>query len=384
MSFGVYFHIPYCLQRCTYCDFATYVFSEILAPADYVKLVLKEMDQRQHLFPARAMDTLYFGGGTPSLLEPALLEKLILHLETLGFSRAPGMEMTIEINPATLTPEKIEQYISLGFNRFSVGAQSFNNNLLKSVNRQHSANDTRETLNLLQKHNLNYNFDILFALPGQTLEDLALDLKVVGEYLPPHISPYCLTVPEGHPLSKGRPLEDQQVEMFHMIERSLGDLGYNRYEISNFSLPGKESRHNSLYWEDQEYWGIGLSAHSYSKSSKWGHRFWNASNIKEYERQISTTSPFPAAQEEFLEMHQALTDFCHTSLRMRKGLSEEKLRAKFPDSASLPVISRLNSLFTKGWVRNDDQHWTLTPQGVLLSNLVFQELTFLANELSAD
>ncbi len=342
------------------------------------------MDQRQHLFPARAMDTLYFGGGTPSLLEPALLEKLILHLETLGFSRAPGMEMTIEINPATLTPEKIEQYISLGFNRFSVGAQSFNNNLLKSVNRQHSANDTRETLNLLQKHNLNYNFDILFALPGQTLEDLALDLKVVGEYLPPHISPYCLTVPEGHPLSKGRPLEDQQVEMFHMIERSLGDLGYNRYEISNFSLPGKESRHNSLYWEDQEYWGIGLSAHSYSKSSKWGHRFWNASNIKEYERQISTTSPFPAAQEEFLEMHQALTDFCHTSLRMRKGLSEEKLRAKFPDSASLPVISRLNSLFTKGWVRNDDQHWTLTPQGVLLSNLVFQELTFLANELSAD
>ncbi len=135
MSFGVYFHIPYCLQRCSYCDFATYEKSQILPPEQYVELVKSEINQKQHYFSNRKLDTIYFGGGTPSLLSPELILSLISELEKHGFSRGPETEVTLEINPATLTPQKIEAYLRGGFNRFSVGAQTFDDALLKMVKR---------------------------------------------------------------------------------------------------------------------------------------------------------------------------------------------------------------------------------------------------------
>lgn len=343
-QFGIYIHIPYCIQRCSYCDFATYVQSEILAPAKYVELVKREIPLRKHYFgfnneTVKNLSTLYFGGGTPSLIDSQLIVDLITELNKHGFVTRPDTEITLEINPATVDERKLEHYLSAGVNRFSVGAQTFHDRLLKMVKREHNSKQTLQTLDLLKKYKLNFSFDLLFALPTQTLEELKSDVDTAVEIGSKHISPYCLTVPESHPLSKNRPLDDEQLEMFNIIHQRLTAKNFNRYEISNYSLPGYESRHNQLYWQDQPYWGLGLSAHSYSKTTKYGHRFWNPNNINIYETQIQQNlSELSAEQIEILNQHQALTDFCHTSLRIAEGISLSQLTEKFDSKIANRVL----------------------------------------------
>lgn len=391
MSFGIYVHIPYCIQRCTYCDFATYEQFKILPPQKYVELLFEEIRQKKGYYPARPIDTLYFGGGTPSLIPSELIVAIIQELAKHGFTTGPQTEITIEINPATVDEKKLAMYLSAGVNRFSVGAQTFEDRLLKMVHREHNAQQTLDTLALLRRHNLNFSFDILFALPSQTLEGLTRDVDIAIEQGAKHISPYCLTVPEGHPLSKGRPIEDDQVSMFELISDRLKSRGFHQYEISNFSLPGFESRHNILYWADEEYWGLGLSAHSYSKAAPWGLRYWNLSNINEYEKQIlsfsgktfsSPAEQLPEAQYEALDKHQSLTDFCHTSLRMLQGLDPAKLTTKFSTETAEKVFKILRRLQDHNWLQiNDKGHWSLTKEGVLISNQIFAQLTFLEGEI---
>lgn len=391
MALGVYFHIPYCLQRCTYCDFATYEFSKILPPKDYVQLVLAEMNQKAKYYQPRLLDTIYFGGGTPSLIDPQLILALIQGLEKLGFKTRPNTEMTIEINPATINEDKLKQYLDFGINRFSVGAQTFDNQLLKMVNREHNAQQTLETLELLAKHGLNFSFDILFALPHQTFAGLQKDVDIAIQQGASHISPYCLTVPSGHPLSKNRPPEDEQVDMFDFIREQLVKNGFAQYEISNFSKPGFESRHNLLYWTDQEYWGLGLSAHSYLKNSAYGTRFWNLNNIQNYQDQIrhfeekifsSPDQHLPPDQFEILEKHQALTDFCYTSLRTSQGLDLIHLKNKFDQATADLVIQVLKNQIHNDYIKWHNHSVLLTDAGNIASNLVFEKLTFLKSDLS--
>lgn len=392
MAFGVYIHIPYCLQRCTYCDFATYERSKIMPTDDYVELVKQEIRTRRSGISATEVDTIYFGGGTPSLLSPAQIISLIQALENEGLKRSPGCEVTIEINPATLSKTAVRELMEFGVNRFSVGAQTFDDALLKSVHREHNAEQTRSTLALLAELKVNYSADLLFALPGQSFETLERDVREMLDFRPPHISPYCLTVPEGHALSKGRPLDEVQLDMFRHIDQQLVAAGYERYEVSNYALPGFHSRHNSLYWNDQPYWGLGLSAHSFLKDHLWGVRFWNAANIHVYQQQILNAgskawptpySGLPPEQKETLAPHEALTDFCHTSLRTVRGLDQNQLRAKFGDAGWLLVSGPLAKLQAEGLVAFQDQRWQLSGEGVFVSNTVFRELTFLANEWNA-
>jgi oxygen-independent coproporphyrinogen III oxidase len=397
MPFGIYIHIPYCLQRCTYCDFATYVHSEIMPSNNYISLIKKEIDVRasswkQNNQAERPLTSIYFGGGTPSLLPAHEIVSIISWIEKAGFSCGPETEITIEINPATVSEEKLIAYLKAGINRFSVGAQSFDDALLKSVNREHNSEQTRETLRLLKSYNVNYSFDLLFGLPKQRLDQLKVDLDHVLGFRPPHISPYYLTVPEGHVLSKNRPEEDVQIEMFEMISNTLCQAGYNLYEISNLSLPGFESKHNELYWQDEEYWGIGLSAHSYSKKQRWGERFWNATSIKAYENQVEKMqesvwrTPYEGLdqnQVEILQPHQSLTDFCHISLRRTVGMSRAQLTAKFGEKMTTNVEQLLLPLIGRGLVETSDANsWRLTAKGRLVSNQVFQDLTFLAQDFS--
>ncbi|ASD62127.1 radical SAM family heme chaperone HemW [Bdellovibrio bacteriovorus] len=390
MAFGVYIHIPYCIQRCTYCDFATYEQSKILPPDQYVELLFKEIRQKHRYYTPQSLDTIYFGGGTPSLIPANLIVAIIKELGRYGFTTRPDTEITIEINPATVSKEKLKTYLDNGINRFSVGAQTFDDRLLKMVHREHSAKQTLETLDLLRAHGVNFSFDILFALPSQTVEGLRRDVEIAVEQGAKHISPYCLTVPDGHPLSKGRPIDDEQVEMFDIIADELTRKGFQQYEISNFALPGFESRHNMLYWVDEPYWSLGLSAHSYSKESAWGTRYWNINSINEYQKQIlafdgqefdSPVRHLPSNQVEVLEMHQALTDFCHTSMRLMRGLNVGQLQAKFPQNVSEKVLQIMKNLEEKSWIRHDNGHWSLTREGLVLSNRVFQELTFLQEDL---
>ncbi|MBY0385846.1 radical SAM family heme chaperone HemW [bacterium] len=324
--FGLYVHIPYCLQRCRYCDFATYVYDQILSPEKYVELLISELKAKSPLFSRQTLRSIYFGGGTPSLLDSSLILTLLDHIAKTGLQISRETEITLEINPATLNKEKISHLVSGGVNRFSVGAQTFNDSLLIDAGRKHSSLDTRQTLDLLCDLNVNYSFDLLFALPKQTLSDLEKDLRVIESYSPPHLSAYCLTVPEGHPMSFQRPHDDQQIEMFKMIESSLKQQNILRYEISNFAKMGAESKHNLLYWCDDDYVGLGLSAHSYLKNaSTWGARFWNPSSIEKYQEAVlaQTKNPLEDLEKiqclEILSEKDSLFDFCHTALRLEKG-----------------------------------------------------------------
>ena len=385
-SFGIYVHVPYCLQRCTYCDFATYVHDQIMPPSDYFALLSQEIQTRSQSIRSvvgTTLDTVYFGGGTPSLVPAELITGVLEQLQRSGFELAPNCEMTLEINPATVDPHKMDVYQRAGINRFSVGAQTFNDVLLKSVHREHNSEQTRQTLNLLKSRGVNYSFDVLFALPGQTLEILESDLHEVLDFRPHHVSPYCLTVPEGHVLAARRPEEEIQIQMFDKIHSVLSSAGFDRYEISNYARDGFESRHNNLYWRDFSYWGIGLSAHSYLADLKM--RFWNPNPITAYASQIneSRKAPLdlPETQIEVLGVHQSLTDFCHTSLRLKRGLVKEEVKGKF----GFEILSRLDAilthLHTEGLVQSTSMNWSLTDKGVLLSNQVFGALTFLKGEL---
>jgi oxygen-independent coproporphyrinogen III oxidase len=384
-KFGIYIHIPYCLQRCTYCDFATYVFSEILPPEKYVSLVKAEIQHRSGIFNPHkkqiALSTVYFGGGTPSLIPAELIVDLISELAKHGFTTGPQTEITIEINPATVDEKKLNTYLSNGVNRFSVGAQTFSDKHLKAVHREHNSKQTIQTLDLLKKYSLNFSFDLLFALPHQTIDELKYDVEKSVEMGASHISPYCLTVPEGHPLAKNRPLDSDQVEMFGFIHERLTQSGFDRYEISNYSKPNFESKHNLLYWTDQNYWGLGLSAHSYRKDideSSWGQRFWNASNINLYEKEILSKQGLPIENQiERLKKNQSLTDFCHTALRLKNGINLQKLTTKFGNDQLFEVLSISEKLVSRNLLIQNKGHLYLTQEGILISNQVFEEFTFL-------
>lgn len=396
MLFGVYFHIPYCIQRCTYCDFATYEQSQILPPDNYTQLVVKEIAAKKDLFlqgaSSRKVNTIFFGGGTPSLFS---IENIVLLLESLsreGFDYGPDAEMTIEINPGTVDEKKLNQYLELGFNRFSLGAQTFNQKHLTRVHREHSVQQTLDSLDLFKRYKLNFNFDILFGLPHQSLDELIYDVQQAVGLGSTHVSPYYLTVPDGHPLSKNRPEEDAQVMMFDIIESELLKSGFYRYEISNYAKPGFESKHNLLYWTDQEYAGFGLSSHSYVKNNfasktPWGSRFWNPNNIKIYEKEISDlatkkdfkyTSPFDfeAKYFEVLAENQSLTDFCHTSLRIAQGIDLSLLKAKFSAPFYEQVVNKLKDLNANGLLEPTPRGFALSAKGKMISNFIFQRLTF--------
>lgn len=390
MAFGIYIHIPHCLQVCPYCDFTKYELGKILPPKDYVDLILEEIRTRSDDIGPRDLQTLYFGGGTPSLLEPNLMLALLTELANHGFRLRTDAEFTIEVNPGTIDEAKLDAFLALGANRFSVGAQTFNSRLLSLAGRKHTVEHTHDTLALLKSKRANFTLDLLFALPTQTIAELEADIDRALAFGPAHVSTYYLTVPPHHPMAAGRASDDEQAAMFELLEFRLQQAGYNRYEISSYAKPGFESRHNRLYWTDEEYWGLGVSAHSFLKRGPWGLRFWNPTALPAYQKQIRGQSgPFtietslPSAQREPLQKHEALTDFCHVRLRMIQGMDENALRLKFGENQSREVILRLRELASRGLVEFTTPYWRLSPRGRLLTNLVFADLTFLSEDLVA-
>lgn len=385
MRFGVYVHIPYCLQKCSYCDFAKYLASETIAQSSYVDLLEREIRCRGHYFSNRTVETVFFGGGTPSLLEIDDLTRILASLRN-QFKFSPDAEITLEVNPATLTEQKLADCQKIGINRYSLGLQTFDDQILKRVGRLHSANETRESIRMLQRASVNYSVDLLFALPGQTNDLLQKDLAEILEARPPHISTYCLTIPESHPLNHSRPSEDHQLEMFSQIDVALRKNGYDQYEISNYCLENRESRHNQLYWDDSEYWGIGLSSHSFFHLSKWGVRFWNHRQMQSYQDWVNSpqlgTSPnptddLPSQSLETLSQAEACFDYCHTALRTSRGLNLGLVEEKFGIEVAQKILRSLQPEVERGLaVQFEPGRFRLTPNGVLLSNQVFEALGF--------
>ena len=386
MAAGVYLHIPFCKSRCSYCDFATDVWRNDKAVQRYVDALCVEIAggnptdregveqrQRQRHTPAIApvsacVDAIYFGGGTPSLLKPRQVEE-ILNAIHLKFEISKNAEITMEMNPATVTPESLAAYRSLGVNRASFGVQTFNDRHLKLLARGHDANDARETFQMLCDAGFdNISFDLIAGLPGQTLDDWQRNLGEAMAMQPEHLSLYLLEIHEGTPLAEqvrsGRrpsPDEDLAAEMYEMMLDRLAEVGYEQYEISNFAKPGFESRHNTKYWRLEPVYGFGVSAHSFDGIQRY-------SNERDTNKYVDRIENFSSA-EVFREPIDAASEFAFLGLRLNEGVD----LAAYQDKFLVDLKPKVIELEKTGLVEISRGRMRLTRRGMLFSNEVFAE-----------
>lgn len=368
MSVGIYLHIPFCKSRCSYCDFATDVYRNEQIVERYVDALCAEIPGTTgETFVA---DTIYFGGGTPSLLEPRQVEQILktVHFE---FDVAAGAEITMEMNPATVTAESLGSYRSLGVNRASFGVQTFNDRDLKLLARGHDANDARETFKLLREKGFdNISFDLIAGLPDQTLDDWERNLDEAVSMQPEHLSLYLLEIHEGTPLgnqlrSGRRPMPDEELaaEMYELMIDRLAAAGYNQYEISNFSKPGFEARHNTKYWRLDPVFAFGVSAHSFDGFQRY-------SNERDTVKYMQRVEDFCTAEV----MHERIdtaSEFIFLGLRLNKGIDLAIYRKRFGLDIEEKYKSELNRLTDAELIELSGGNLRLTQKGILFSNEVF-------------
>ncbi len=371
---GVYIHIPFCRTRCSYCDFATGAYEGALAAA-YVRAVSAEIKNfRQPEQPTSEVDTIYFGGGTPSLLSPAQVEQILEAVHT-RFRVKTGAEVTMEMNPGTVTPEVLREFRGLGVNRASFGAQTFDDEELRRLGRTHTAGDVRRTIDYLREAGFdNTSFDLIAGLPAQTLEAWERNLDEALKLRPEHLSFYLLEVHEGTPLAaqikRGQqPVPDDDVAalMYRLMLDTAAAAGYEHYEISNLCLPGYESRHNSKYWTGEPVYGFGCSAHSYDgKRTRWS----NERDAARYVELIETKSDAVIETEELNEQN-VRGEAVFLGLRLMRGVDLREYRSRFGVDLREEYATDLERLSEAGLIEIDEELMKLTRNGVLLSNEVF-------------
>ncbi|MBC7930250.1 MAG: radical SAM family heme chaperone HemW [Rubrivivax sp.] len=373
---GVYIHIPFCRARCSYCDFATGAYESALADA-YVRALAREIEafDRGAGGERAEVDTVYFGGGTPSLLTPAQAAR-ILDAVRRRFHVAPDAEVTMEMNPGTVTPEALRDFRAAGVNRASFGAQTFDDAELKRLGRTHTADDTRRTLSLLRDAGFdNISFDLIAGLPEQTLDAWERNLGEALKLRPEHLSLYLLEVHEGTPLAEqirqGRyaaPDSDTAAEMYRRVVEQTGSAGYEQYEISNFSLPGRESRHNMKYWTGAPYFGFGCSAHSFDGE---GARWSNERDARAYVELIEEKGNAVATRDT-LDASERSAEALFLGLRLlARGVNLAEHRARFRRDVLTEYADDLARFSDAGLIELDGDVLRLTPAGALLSNEVF-------------
>lgn len=369
---GIYIHIPFCRARCSYCDFATGTYKAALAER-YVRALVAEINTTQ-LCTDSDVDTIYFGGGTPSLLTPAQLES-ILEAVHARFRVARGPEVTMELNPGTVTPETLRAYRVLGVNRASFGLQTFDDEQLRRLGRTHTAADARQTLASLRAAGFtNISFDLIAGLPGQTLEQWAHNMNEALALRPEHLSLYLLEVHEGTPLAdqlrRGlwpQPDADTAAEMYRLLLARTRAAGYEHYEISNFCRPGHEARHNLKYWTGAPYYGFGCSAHSFD-----GARLRRA-NERDTARYVELIETGGSAIVETAELdeREASAESLFLGLRLLRGVNLAEHRTHFKTDVRTEHADDLARFAAAGLIELQDEQLRLTPTGVLLSNEVF-------------
>ncbi len=277
---GVYIHVPFCKQKCSYCDFASYP-REIGKAEAYFACLYKELRARSLELKDKEFSTLYFGGGTPSFVEPKYIYGAVKQVLTC-FNLSKNAEITLEVNPGTIDEQKLKVYKNAGINRFSIGLQTANDKTLYSINRIHTASDFKTAVELLKDFNV--SVDVMIGLPGESLEDVKNTLDLATSYSQvKHVSVYALKAEEGTPmftryLNGELPSDDEVADIYDFVVKYLEDKGYNRYEVSNFAKPGYESKHNKNYWARGEYIGVGVGASSFIND----RRFTNTESIDEY------------------------------------------------------------------------------------------------------
>jgi len=379
---GVYIHIPFCRSRCSYCDFATGMYEGALAER-YVAVIISEIENWREVEAPGPVDTVYFGGGTPSLLAPAQIESILTAVRS-RFEIVAGAEITLEINPGdggasrAAKQQNLSSLRRLGVNRASFGAQTFDDRDLKQLGRTHSAADISKTFQQLRHAGFaNLNFDLIAGLPGQTLAGWQRNLEQALTLRPEHLSLYLLDVHEGTPLADQiragmRPQTDDDLagEMYAIMIEQVCAAGYEHYEISNFCLPGFASRHNTKYWAGAPYYGFGNSAHSYD-----GHRrrWANERDTMKYVRMIEKDES-PVAERTKLDEEDARSESIFLGLRLMRGIDLKNYQARFGRDLREQYNGELHRLSAAGLIAIDEDLLKLTTRGALLSNEVFAAL----------
>ncbi len=373
-SLGIYIHIPFCRSKCEYCDFYSLggarnkeLFTQ------YQKALADHFKEAGKRAPDHVVDTVYFGGGTPSFFGA---DRLCEVLGELGkrFHIAKDAEITLEANPDSLTVNGLNRLKRGGFNRISIGVQSDNDDILRSLGRPHNFQHAKEAVENARAAGFdNLSIDLMFGLPTQTKSGWATCLKNAVDLKPDHISAYALTIQEGTPLYEYQdaiilPDDDAQADMYLYCVDMLESSGYQQYEISNFCLPGRESKHNLKYWKTGEYMGFGPSAASDFGS----RRYTYVSDLNAYIKGVAEQGIIVSECED-VPLRERAGEYLMLRLRLAEGIEEEEYRKTF-----LMPFDRIEELMnqyeTEGWAEKNDGRWRLTPQGMLISNRLIGEL----------
>lgn len=372
MTLGIYIHIPFCVKKCPYCDFTSFTH-ETLPEDQYIKALIREMEVRKAEVEEEVkVETVYFGGGTPSLLSPKGIKSILNKIPELFILEEP--EITIEVNPGTVDLDKLKGFRDAGVNRLSIGIQSLNDRLLSVLGRIHNRKEALNAYESARKAGFeNIGIDLIHSVPGESLPDWEGDLREAISLRPEHISAYNLTIEEEthffHQQEKGLlglPREEEQVAMFLETERILENAGYEHYEVSNYAIPGFRSRHNQIYWKGGEYLGLGVSAHSYIKKD-WGIRQANTSNLEEYFRLIKEKGN-AIIEEEALTKGKAMGEAVFLGLRMMEGIDLSYFKDRFGIGIDAAYPDAVKDLMGDGLLESGGGHLRLTKKGILFLN----------------
>ena len=384
-NIGIYIHIPFCKKKCEYCDFKSYVGKEELMEKyiKWLKYELKEvgegnkLDYEKNLERIAVVNTIYIGGGTPSIIDEIYISE-ILQVIKQNYTLADEVEITIEVNPGTVTEKKLETYRRSGINRLSIGLQETHNEVLKRIGRIHTYEDFLNTYNLARNVGFtNINVDLMLALPGQSVKDLEENVEKIISLKPEHISVYSLIIEEGTPfynkLQKNElelPKDEVERKMYWSVKNNLENAGYVHYEISNFAKKGYESKHNLACWNQEEYIGFGVAAHSYTNNV----RYSNVDRIEEYiknfeENNESDNFIFHEKQTPSSKMK----EFMMLGLRKIQGVAVQDFKNKFGTNPIFVYRKELEKLVNNELIEIDGDYIKLTNKGLDLANLVWEE-----------
>lgn len=368
---ALYIHIPFCKQKCFYCDFPSYARKDDLM-SDYIEALLIELKEKIKDYEVRS---LFIGGGTPSYLNEENLSKLMKGIKNINFIE--DAEKTIECNPGTVSEEKFNIMKGGGINRLSFGLQTTKNNLLKGIGRIHTFEAFKDNYNLARSVGFNnINIDMMFGLPNQSVKDWTDSLEEVAKLNPEHISAYSLIIEEGTPLYKlynedklKLPSEEEEREMYKKCKNILIENGYHQYEISNYAKEGKECLHNEMYWMCNEYIGVGASSSSYID----GKRIKNIDDLREYIKRIGSGKSI--VDEEIINTkNDNIEEFMFMGLRMNCGIEEEEFKRRFHTDVDNVYKDVIEGNINKGLLERKRGRIYLTDKGIELSNMVMSDM----------
>ena len=372
---GIYIHIPFCKRKCHYCDFISFSGKQKLIEK-YINSLKQEIikckiDKEEYL-----VETIYFGGGTPSFIESKYIIDILEAIRN-KFKVLKDAEITIEVNPGTVDEQKLQDYYNAGINRISFGLQSTNSQLLKLVGRIHSYSSFLEAYNLAKNIGFkNINVDLIIGLPVQTLKDVEQDLERIIKLEPEHISVYSLIVEEGTKIEQKikdkelyLPSEELERKMYWKVKEKLEKNGYIHYEISNFAKKGLESKHNLSCWNQEEYIGFGLAAHSYINNT----RYSNTENLEDYIVGADDPARPQKTTHEIQTKEDKMKEYMLLALRKIDGVKISEFKNKFVDNPIYLYRESLSKLVLQDLIEIDIDNIKLTKKGIDLANLVWEE-----------